>query len=196
LAINPPGDIILGVARAADPSKVRAAADKLARIDGSADAAVASGVTSARPLRPGGPATASVVQLARPVSEMAADRRPNQARGASDAASQFEAFVLQSFIQSMLPKHADSVFGRGTAGSVWKSMMAEMLAGELAQSGRVGVAQQIAESAGGRVRQALPADFARTAAALQSTLANLDLPPVGAKTAPGLVGNMTPTDRS
>lgn len=196
MAINPSGDIILGVARAADPSKVRAAADKLARIDGSADAAVASEVTSARPLRPGGPATASAVQLARPVSEMAADRRPSQARGASDAASQFEAFVLQSFIQSMLPKHADSVFGRGTAGSVWKSMMAEMLAGELAQSGRVGVAQQIAESAGGRVRQASPADFARPAAALQSTLANLDLPPVGAETAPALVGNMTPTDRS
>jgi hypothetical protein len=109
--------------------------------------------------------------MLRPVSALAADRRPSQLPGASDALSQFEAFVLQSFVQTMLPKDADSVFGRGTAGEVWKSMMAEMLAGELARSGRVGIARQIAEHSGA------PAAAARPVASLQDTLAYLTVPP-------------------
>ena len=52
--------------------------------------------------------------------------------------------MLQSFIQSMLPKHAESVFGRGTAGEIWKSFLAERLAAEIARSGKVGIAERIA----------------------------------------------------
>ena len=44
--------------------------------------------------------------------------------------AQLEAFVLQTFIQSMLPKNATHVFGKGTAGEVWKSMLAEKLGHE------------------------------------------------------------------
>jgi hypothetical protein len=193
LAINPPGDIILGVARAADAAKYRAAADKLARTAG---ASAASDAAATRSMPAGDRVPASTPQVTRPVSALAADHRPSQVRGASEAATQFEAFVLQSFIQSMLPKHADTVFGRGTAGGVWKSMLAEMLAGELAQSGRVGIAQQIVEGGRASVGKPSPTDLVRASATLQSTLANLDLPPAGAKAAPGLAGNMTPTDRS
>ena len=103
--------------------------------------------------------------------------------------------MLQSFIQSMLPKHANSVFGRGTAGGVWKSMLAEMLAGELAQSGRVGIAQQIVE--GGRASAGEPsqADLVRASATLQSTLSSLDIP-AGGGTPPGSVASRSTTDRS
>jgi hypothetical protein len=164
LAINPPGDIILGVARAADPSTYQVAADRLARIAGSAHAG-----EGAQPSVPA--ATAPAQSMPRPVSVLAADRRPGQLPGAADALSQFEAFVLQSFVQAMLPKHADNVFGRGTAGEVWKSMMAEMLAGELARSGRVGIARQIAEPS------IAPTAAARPAGPLQDTLAYLTVAP-------------------
>ena len=52
---------------------------------------------------------------------------PRQARSAPDAFGQLEALVLQTFIQSMLPKNATHVFGKGIAGDIWKSMLAEKL---------------------------------------------------------------------
>ena len=66
--------------------------------------------------------------------------------------AQLEAFVLQSFIETMLPKNAESVFGSGTSGAFWKSMLAEHLAKELTRSGGVGIARLIApgdEQSGG-----------------------------------------------
>jgi hypothetical protein len=169
LAINPPGDIILGVARAADPAKHQAAMERLARIGASAP--TGAGPQPAPASEPASAASPAASPMSRPVSTPAADRRPGQLPGATDALSQFEAFVLQSFVQTMLPKHADSVFGRGTAGEVWKSMMAEMLGAELARSGRVGIARQIAEHSGA------PAAAARPAASLQDMLAYLTVPP-------------------
>jgi Rod binding domain-containing protein len=68
------------------------------------------------------------------------------------AAQEFEAFVLQSFIEAMLPRNAESVFGSGTSGAFWKSMLAEQLAKELTRSGGVGIARLIApdnEQSGG-----------------------------------------------
>ena len=33
--------------------------------------------------------------------------------------------MLQTFIQNMLPKDAEAVYGKGMAGDMWKSLMAE-----------------------------------------------------------------------
>jgi Rod binding protein len=68
-----------------------------------------------------------------------------------DAFRQFESFVLQSFIETMLPKNAESVFGKGTAGAIWKSMLAEKLADQISRSGGIGIAQRIAASKGAQV---------------------------------------------
>ena len=57
---------------------------------------------------------------------------------------QFEGFVLRSFIESMLPSEASSYFGSGTAGEVWRSMMAEEIGNELARGGGIGIAAAIA----------------------------------------------------
>jgi hypothetical protein len=65
-------------------------------------------------------------------------------RDAGQAFAQLEAFVLQSFIQAMLPKNAPHVFGKGTAGDVWKSMLAEKLGAEIARSGQLGIAKRLA----------------------------------------------------
>jgi Rod binding domain-containing protein len=68
-----------------------------------------------------------------------------QRRPQLDAYGQFEAFVLQSFLDSMLPKNATNVFGKGSAGEFWRSMLAEKLGTELARSGQVGIAQRLAQ---------------------------------------------------
>lgn len=122
MAITPPTDIILDVARAADPDRYREAVERLARLR-AADTSTAPGATS-----PGASA---------PVFPARSPRRR------LDAYGQFEAFVLQSFVQSMLPKNATNVYGRGTAGEVWRSMLAERLGEELARSGQVGIAQRL-----------------------------------------------------
>jgi flagellar protein FlgJ len=72
----------------------------------------------------------------------------------AEAFRQFESFILQSFIETMLPKNAESVFGKGTAGGVWKSMLAEKLADQISRSGGIGIAQKIA---GPQVASAPPA---------------------------------------
>lgn len=63
---------------------------------------------------------------------------------ALDAGVQFEALLMQNFIEAMLPKDADNVFGSGIAGGFWRSMLAEKLAMELAHAGTLGIADMIA----------------------------------------------------
>jgi Rod binding domain-containing protein len=86
--------------------------------------------------------------------------RTGAAGKSAEAFRQFESFVLQSFIETMLPKNAESVFGKGTAGGIWKSMLAEKLADQISRNGGVGIAQRIAASPGAH---ALPASGETTA---------------------------------
>ena len=62
----------------------------------------------------------------------------------------FEAFVLQSFIEAMLPEASENVFGKGIAGETWKSMLAETLAKQLSLSGQTGIAQRLASASPAR----------------------------------------------
>ena len=141
MAITPPSDIVLDVARAADPERYRAAVERLTNLRASSAAADASRPPVALE-RPATPATTVANDGGlRPVVPVRDRRR-------LDAFGQFEAFVLQSFVQSMLPKNATNVYGRGTAGEVWRSMLAEKIGEELARSGQVGIAQRLAASSG------------------------------------------------
>jgi len=82
----------------------------------------------------------------RPVSEAPATNAPPlaprvaNAQKPADAAQKFEAFVLQSFIQEMMPETQESVFGGGISGDFWKSMMAEKVAEQVAERGGLGIA--------------------------------------------------------
>ena len=55
----------------------------------------------------------------------------------------FEAMVLQTFIQNMLPKDGAAVYGKGMAGDMWKSMLAEKVAGVVAERGGIGIAERM-----------------------------------------------------
>ena len=50
--------------------------------------------------------------------------------------------VLQNFIKSMLPE-SDEVYGKGTSGEIWKGMMAEKIADEIAKEGGIGIADKL-----------------------------------------------------
>lgn len=81
------------------------------------------------------------------------------ATGASKAANpkekayeQFEASVLRNFVEEMLPKSTENVYGEGTAGNVWRSMQADFMSQELAKSGGIGIASTLAKLDEARAR--------------------------------------------
>jgi flagellar protein FlgJ len=55
----------------------------------------------------------------------------------------FEAMVLQTFIQNMLPKDGAAVYGKGMAGDMWKAMLAERVATVVAERGGIGIADRM-----------------------------------------------------
>jgi peptidoglycan hydrolase FlgJ len=141
MAISPVSDIVLEVARAADPTRSRAAAARLGELTNAAapypetfeEALGGVRAPAPMPLRmPFDPALA-LVQMR---SNDALRANPNE---------RFEAFVLQTFIQSMLPRDGEALFGAGTAGEIWKSMLAEGLGAQLARTGGIGIARMLAE---------------------------------------------------
>jgi len=160
VAITPPSDIVLDVARAADPEKYRLAAERLARLR-----ATAPGTETFMP-----PANHARAATPADVANTAATptRAPDagasaQSRRRLDPYGQFEAFVLQSFVQSMLPKNATNVFGKGSAGEFWRSMLAEKMGDELARSGQVGIARRLAAGPSHPVQPATSVTASQTA---------------------------------
>jgi Rod binding domain-containing protein len=130
VAITPPSDIVLDVARAADPETYRAAVERLQRLRATAEAAA-----------PATSAFSASLPTSNPQPDTGARVQPRQQL---DPYSRFEAFVLQSFVQSMLPHATTNVYGKGIAGEYWRSMLAEKMGEELARSGQVGIARQLA----------------------------------------------------
>lgn len=72
-----------------------------------------------------------------PTSDTAAAAAAPAAKRTEKARKSFEAFALQVFIGSMLPKENTKLFGTGSAGKMWQAMLAEKLADQIAASGRL-----------------------------------------------------------
>jgi flagellar protein FlgJ len=120
LAIPTHGDLVLDVVRAADPSAVEAARERLA--------AHAAGRGEPSTFNPSETRLANV---------------PAPIKAQQDAFTKFEAMVLQTFIQSMLPQDTATVYGEGMAGEMWQSMLAEQIANSVAARGGIGIADRI-----------------------------------------------------
>jgi hypothetical protein len=136
MAISPPSDLILDVAKAADPTEIREASNRLKSIAASGDGSGFSlAFDSARSGAPSG--TSFDMFRSGSVDTGASQKSP---------AEKFEAMILTQFVETMLPKDAEMVFGKGTTGEIWKSMLAEQVAGQLAASGGIGVADLISDT--------------------------------------------------
>lgn len=169
MAISPPSDIVLDVAMAADPARRQMAASRLAQLGGAARAQAAGELPLLPPVPPAvSDRPARVVRTAPSFSEPAsptafdvhrarlqlrdqtiASRAAASAEPPSgtdkrrEAMQKFEAMVLQTFIGSMLPQNAEGVYGKGTAGDIWKSMLSEQLGRQTAKAGGIGIADRL-----------------------------------------------------
>jgi hypothetical protein len=163
MSIRPPSDIVLDVARAADPERLAAATSRLQtfalnKSGGPAFQDVAEGVgrtktaEGARKAVPAAPLDPSMV-LAR-LSDTGAHRRVDDKASPHAPFRQFEAVVLRSFVESMMPPKSEAVFGRGTAGQIWKGLLADEIGSAMARSGGLGIAKQVASVHGAKTAAA------------------------------------------
>ena len=140
MTVKPISDIVLDVARAADPARVSAAVRNLdanvADFSSTLSAADASQFTAAG-LKFGSSAP-SVLTTAGLINRSNSAATPTAA-----SFHKLEAFFLQTVLQDIMPSNADSVFGTGTAGGAWRSMLAEQVANKIADSGTLGIAARL-----------------------------------------------------
>jgi Rod binding domain-containing protein len=129
-------DLVLDVLDAADPVAQRTATAKL-------DALKSTGADFAASMEAEAGKAAAEAQSATP---NAAPVQVIKAPASGEVYRKFEAFILQSFVETMLPKDSAELFGKGTAGSVWKSMLAEQLGNQLARGKGIGIARQLASA--------------------------------------------------
>jgi hypothetical protein len=133
MAISPVSDLILDVAQAADPQKASAASRALA-------AGASSTATDF---------SATLAQMAQPVdSSRYAYHNPTPSISqamtpARKAEIGLESVLLKSMIDEMLPKDAADVYGSGVSGDVWRSMLSEKIANEVAKSGALKIADRL-----------------------------------------------------
>ena len=137
VAISPPSDLVLDVVRAADPAEVQAAQAKLkankAAFAAASLAEAGAGFGAALDII-STPATDAGLGNAEPSKNLS--KMPEEYR-------KFEAGVLQNFVSSMLPSDSEQVYGKGSAGEFWKSMMAEQIADGMSKNGGIGIAEQM-----------------------------------------------------
>ncbi|GGB53801.1 hypothetical protein GCM10011316_27290 [Roseibium aquae] len=145
MAISPPSDIVLDVARAAQPEILQMAALRLERLG--AGAALPGEIGTGFELAMAGagkPGDSPFPHLSSAERTGLSPAGSASGRGRTETglgpAQQFEAVFLQQVVETMLPKDAEAVFGKGSSGEIWKSMMAEQVANQIAASGGVGIA--------------------------------------------------------
>lgn len=128
MAITPPSDLVLDVARAADPVQYQASVQKLRHMQAAAGNTGTVSAPFADMVQP----KPSVLPAA-----VADGKKP------IEAYRKFEAFMLQAMIQNMFTTDTPSVFGKGPGGEFWKSMLVEIIAKEMAAGGGIGVADML-----------------------------------------------------
>lgn len=142
VAISPPSDLVLDVVRAADPAQVQEAQ---ARLKANHAAFASKSLADA-----GAGFQAAVGVLNRDTAARATDGAPPAAGKTvvPEHLHKFEAMVLQNFVKSMLPAESEGVYGKGTAGEMWRGMLADQLGEMIAKGGGIGIAESLAKSSG------------------------------------------------
>jgi flagellar protein FlgJ len=145
VAISPPSDLVLDVVRAADPTQVQEAQAKLksnrAAFEATSLAEAGAGFQAAVGILNRDTAAANGTSATTGVSAVDAKAVPEHLR-------KFESMVLQNFVKSMMPAESEELYGKGTAGEMWRGMMADQLGEALAKGGGIGIAESLAKKSG------------------------------------------------
>lgn len=143
MAISPPSDLVLDVVRAADPTLVQEAQAKLksnkAAFEATSLAEAGAGFQAAVGILNRDSASAHASSAG--VSAVSGKAVPEHMR-------KFETMVLQNFVKSMMPAESEEIYGKGTAGEMWRGMMADQLGEALSKGGGIGIAESLAKSSG------------------------------------------------
>lgn len=145
MAIEPPSDIVLDVARNADADRQAAASRRLEAL--AANRAGTSGTFAATLDNVASPLTRSTTKGGGGVSSLVAGssspRPAAQPNRTTKVAQDLEATLLGPFVNEMLPKDASSVYGQGVGGDIWRSMLSDQIAHQLAKAGSLGIARRL-----------------------------------------------------
>jgi flagellar protein FlgJ len=146
MSIFPAVDLVTDVAQAADPQKRSAAVARLGELS---NARLRSDDAFAQ-LVDGGRRGEVAVDRSRNAPPVRAPTAPSsvsagKAPSATDAAEKFEAFVIQSCLETILPDTQNGLFGHGAAGNAWRSLLAEEIAAQIAKAGGVGLKKMLAQ---------------------------------------------------
>jgi flagellar protein FlgJ len=144
MSIFPAVDLVTGVAEAADPQKRSAAVARLGELSGGRlrpGDTFAELIGASRPAAQSERRAVSGPRAAVPTipSSVSAGKAPS----ATDAAEKFEAFVIQSCLETILPDTQNGLFGHGAAGNAWRSLLAEEIAAQIAKAGGVGLKKML-----------------------------------------------------
>jgi peptidoglycan hydrolase FlgJ len=177
MAFNPRTDVVMEVLSAADPSRASLAAQRLNALAGSN---TGSADFSADLKRAAGAVAAPLANAVDARSRLA--EIPGGPDKLGEAKTQFEATMLSSFVGELLPKES-SVFGQGTAGDIWRSMLAEQVSLQIAKSGKLGLARRLfaTHELSARGGSAHPGEAARAAGDASLMSANILSAPAGAE---------------
>jgi flagellar protein FlgJ len=138
VSIQPPSDIVLDVAQAADPAKSLAATEKLARL-GAPDGSGSGFTDAVDSLR----ASADAAGFRSQVNLNGGRAMP---KGPVDPSAKvykgLEALILQNMVETMLPKDASDFFGKGSGGEIWRSMLAQQLGTQISNNVDLGLASK------------------------------------------------------
>ncbi|MBR0556978.1 rod-binding protein [Ciceribacter sp. L1K23] len=136
MAISPPSDLVLDVVRAANPLEVAAAQEKL-QANRAAFAA-----TSLAEKGAGFETAVGILNDAASKAGLGNVQRTSTSE-IPKVYKQFESVVLNTFVKEMMPEDTESVYGKGNAGEIWKSMMAEQIGEVISERGGIGIAEQM-----------------------------------------------------
>lgn len=144
MSIQTATDLILDVVRAADPAVAQKAEAMLeAASVRKADAAARTPAFERQLLASSDPSALPVSRAMDALEARADSAGHKMVDKTEETYRQFEAMILQKFIGSMLPQDSEELYGKGTAGEIWKGMMAEQLGNVLAKGGGIGIADRM-----------------------------------------------------
>lgn len=140
MSIFPPTDLVTEVARAADPQRLSAAVHRLSEISGArlhAKDDFAEAITGVDGVAGGAVANSAAARAGGP--PRVTQHTKSTDSKAQGATRQFEAFIIQSCLETILPKADQATFGSGSAGGIWRSIMAEKIGDQIAKAGGLGL---------------------------------------------------------
>jgi len=180
MPIDPPSDVVLEVVNAADPARAAAAAQRLNALAGAAAAQTGDFAQTLAQTAPSASLAAARVAGMADARSRLADATLAASDKAAKAQVDFEAVLLNGFVNEMLPKDASATFGQGLAGDMWKSMLADQVSRQIAKSGTLGIARRLFEahplSAAASLERASRLDVPDAHNAAQMSANDLSLP--------------------